>query len=476
MLHWRCTRYSGKGVHNQHGYDQPIGCRVERHGGVFRLIVSFTTSAGADMARRRKALAARRAAMGFTQEGFAEAAGVERSTIWRWEAGEVEPLPSQRGRIAQILQVSLQELAGLLGESATAHATVERSGRELVQISSAPPWDDPDEVLLGVNAFRASNIGVGGIERFERFVAQVVADYERCGPSVLGPRTALLRRQAHQVLQGRQPLRLRYQMYRVTAQLAGLLGYMAVNTGQFLLADAYCMEALELAAEVGDVDLQVWVCGTRSLGAYYAGDYKAAYLHAVRGRELVPVSPQSIRLLANGEARALGRLGDREGTAAAIGRALELIERYEVTSELRPCISFDPYGYARVVANAATAYVPLGDTTRVLRYTGDVDPAVEQADSDWSRALVRLDIANALLRQQDPDLEQAVILGRHALEICAEHPICSVWQRARELQQLTARWSSDPRVANYVDALRAWKVTPGVRAIATAPADHRRMS
>ncbi len=46
-----------------------------------------------------------------------------------------------------------------------------------------------------------------------------------------------------------------------------------------------------------------------------------------------------------------------------------------------------PYGYARVVANVATAYVPLGDTARVLHYTGDIDPAVEQADSDWSRAL-----------------------------------------------------------------------------------------
>lgn len=411
--------------------------------------------------------------MGFTQEGFAEAAGVERSTVWRWEAGKVQPLPSQRGRIAELLEVSNQELDGLLEENGTSRATVERSRYELVQISSAPSWDDPDEVLLDVHGFRASNIGVDGIERFELLVAQVIAEYERRGPSVLGPRTAALRRRALQVLQGRQPLRLRHRMYHITAQLAGLLGYMAVNSGRFRLADAYCLEALELAAEIGDVDLQVWVYGTRSLGAYYAGEYETAYFHAVRGRKLAPASPQSIRLLANGEARALGQLGDREGADAAIGHALQLIERHEVASELTPCISFDPYGYARVAANAATAYVPLGDTAQVLYYTSDVDPAVERADSDWSRALVRLDIASALLRQPDPDLEQAVVLGRQALEVCADHPIRSVWQRAQELQQLAARWPGDTRVTEYADALRSWKVMPGVRAI-TEPVKNRR--
>lgn len=345
---------------------------------------------------------------------------------------------------------------------------------ELLRHEPPGSWDHPDDVLFDAQALRASNIGHDGLDRFEQRVAEVVAEYEHRGPAILGPPTAQLRRRAHQVLQGHQPPRLRHRMYRVTAQLAGLLGYMAVNTGRFRLADAYCAEALELAEEIGDVDLQVWVYGTRSLGAYYAGEYETAHLHAVRGRELAPTSPQSIRLLANGEARALGQLGDREGTDAAIGQALDVIDRHGVAPELTPCISFDPYGYARVAANAATAYVPLGDTGQVLRYTGDVDTAVEQADSDWSRALVRLDVANALLRQQDPDLEQAAVLGQQALEVCAGHPIRSVWQRAREVQELTVRWSGDPRVTEYADALRAWRVTPEVRAITTEPVDNGR--
>ncbi|WP_253863607.1 2'-5' RNA ligase family protein [Prauserella halophila] len=37
----------------------------------------------------------------------------------------------------------------------------------------------------------------------------------------------------------------------------------------------------------------------------------------------------------------------------------------------------------------------------MLHDTGDIDPAVEPADSDWSRAWVRLDIATSVLRQQD---------------------------------------------------------------------------
>lgn len=143
--------------------------------------------------------------MGYTQEGFAEAAGVERSTAWRWEAGEVQPLPSQRRRIAEILQVSLQDLDRLLRESVGARATVQPSRDKQVQVASAPFWDDPDDVLFGVQALRASNIGVDGLEQFEQRVAQVVAEYEHSGPTVLGPPTALLRRRAHQVFEGISP-------------------------------------------------------------------------------------------------------------------------------------------------------------------------------------------------------------------------------------------------------------------------------
>jgi transcriptional regulator with XRE-family HTH domain len=56
---------------------------------------------------------ARRAA-GYSQESLAEALGVDRSTVARWEAGDHQPLPYLRPKIARLLSVSREELTELL--------------------------------------------------------------------------------------------------------------------------------------------------------------------------------------------------------------------------------------------------------------------------------------------------------------------------------------------------------------------------
>lgn len=66
------------------------------------------------MGDRREALAARRELMGYTQESFGAAVGVEFSTVGRWERGELTPQPYRRRRIAKALGVSIDELGALL--------------------------------------------------------------------------------------------------------------------------------------------------------------------------------------------------------------------------------------------------------------------------------------------------------------------------------------------------------------------------
>src|SRR5260370_33588867 len=63
---------------------------------------------------RRTRFAARRKSVGLSQEGLAETVGVDRSTVVRWEAGETEPQPWVRPRLARVLAVSMGELASLL--------------------------------------------------------------------------------------------------------------------------------------------------------------------------------------------------------------------------------------------------------------------------------------------------------------------------------------------------------------------------
>jgi transcriptional regulator with XRE-family HTH domain len=64
--------------------------------------------------------------MGFSQEQLAERLDIDRSTIGRWETGETAPQPWIRRRLARALQVSLDELDELLGESGLPDSEVEQ--------------------------------------------------------------------------------------------------------------------------------------------------------------------------------------------------------------------------------------------------------------------------------------------------------------------------------------------------------------
>ncbi|WP_037973540.1 helix-turn-helix transcriptional regulator [Streptomyces sp. NRRL WC-3742] len=66
------------------------------------------------MKATRPHLARRRKALGCSQDGFAEALDVDRSTVSRWERGDSEPQPHIRPRLARLLKLSVVELDGLL--------------------------------------------------------------------------------------------------------------------------------------------------------------------------------------------------------------------------------------------------------------------------------------------------------------------------------------------------------------------------
>ena len=79
--------------------------------------------------------------------------------------------------------------------------------------------------------------------------------------------------------------------------------------------------------------------------------------------------------------------------------------------------------------------------------------------------MVRLDVATALLARPQPDVEQAMVLGRQVLEAGGGPPIRSVIQRAGELHARAASWHQLPVVRDYAEALRTWHTTPLTRAV-----------
>ncbi|MGK5496726.1 helix-turn-helix domain-containing protein [Streptomyces sp. URMC 125] len=326
-----------------------------------------------------------------------------------------------------------------------------------------PEWESPLDIAKRLNTATSTNTDPVTLDLLENEVEGLVNRYETEGPYRLAPQAVDLRRFVQGLLEGRQPPRQREALFRLAARTSGLLAYMAVNAGREAVADAYCTEAVELAREINAHELVMWTFGTRSLNAYYAGHFDQAVQWADSGLEIAPEHPQAIRLLANGRARALGKLGHRAEAEHAVASAEDLSVRHDVEPDLTPCISFAPYGVARTLANAATAYVALGEAQRVLAYADQIDELVERSDSAWSRALVRLDVATALLAGPRPDVEHAMVLGRQVLEADGGVPIRSVVQRAGELHARAGSWQELAAVREYEEALRAWQATPRTR-------------
>ncbi|MET7713779.1 helix-turn-helix domain-containing protein [Streptomyces sp. NPDC005407] len=327
-------------------------------------------------------------------------------------------------------------------------------------------WESPLDIARRLNDTASSNTDPATVVVLEQGIIDIVDRYEAEGPHQLAPQAVDLRNFIQERLAGQQPPRQRAALFRMAAQTSALLGYMAVNAGREPVAEAYCKEAEELAKEISDTELLMWIHGTRSLNAYYAGRYGHAVRWADAGLAIAPQTPQAIRLQANGRARALGKLGDRSAAVRAIALAEELSSHHSVPAGLTSCISFEPYSTARTLANAATAHVALADAPRVLAYAEQIDELVEQSDSAWSRALVRLDVATALLAGPSPDIEQAMALGHQVLQAGGGPPIRSVVQRAGDLLAQSQTWQNVPAVREYEDALRSWQSAPQTKALA----------
>lgn len=383
-----------------------------------------------------------RAATGISQGTLAELTGLSQGTISQLEAGTRRLTHIDRVRdVLRALRVP-DRMSPLASTTAPADAD----------------WESATDVALRLTDTLATNTDPSVLPAFSAAIQHVISRYDTLGPAALAPELVRLRRQLQRLLDGRQPPVLRTGLFRLAGQIAALLAYMAVNADRPLLSDAYSAEALALAAETGDLDLIMWIHGTRSLRHYYAGNYAAALEAARTGLDLAPGSAQAIRLLANGQARALARLGDRTAAHRALGRAEELSARHDVPGDLTPCISLDAYGLARTRANAATAHLALGESPQVLLLAAQItaDPA-----DPWSRALVTLDAATAHL--DTPDAEQAMELGAAAITQAAGPPILSVVRRAHELaQRATQSWGALPAAQDYCEILRAWSATPAV--------------
>ncbi|RBO85261.1 transcriptional regulator [Nocardia puris] len=418
--------------------------------------------------------AALQEAMRCSVRDFAAMLGIETTTVtnWRTGLGSVRPrtkaqgildttyqqrtTPEDRERFAQI--VAEGEAAWRRRRSS---ASLQRDLPEPVAAIVAADHDvfeGPSEVVERMRLLQTREVDDAVLDVIDLALADLLDRYELEGPVRLAGEVRALRREVDALLDlCRQP-RQSQRLFRLAGQLAGVLGYMAVNRGRFHHADIYSREALSVAEFIQDTDLQAWAKGTQSFCAYYKGDYPGAVALAEEGIQLAAGGPQAIRLYTNGLARALGRFGDRTGVERAIDAAMSVASTVDTPSGLSPALSFAAYSEARWKANAATAYLTVGEYDKSLAYGRQVEDLVNSSDSAWSRSLVRLDMATALVHQPHPDIEYAMDLGIEALDASRHRPIRSVWQRSHDLANAVATVDTG-KVDDYIGELREWSAS-----------------
>jgi len=101
----------------------------------------------------------------------------------------------------------------------------------------------------------------------------------------------------------------------------------------------------------------------------------------------------------------------------------------------------------------------LRQTKQVLSYAERTREIVDASPSQWSYALIRLDMAMALLSSEQPEPEGASALGAEAINAVRYMRIESIKQRTRDLVRTLRPWQQVPSVAAFIADASSWLAT-----------------
>jgi hypothetical protein len=318
----------------------------------------------------------------------------------------------------------------------------------------AAAFDAPADIARRTQRIDATNVDPATVVGLDRLAEAAIVAYDRTPTLAIARRLAAPRRRLDEFLTGHQHPGQKQRLYLVAARMSGVLAAAAMDLGDCVLARAYSVEAFQLATHAGEPNLVAWVRGTQSLIEYYAGNYRETLAYARDGQAHARGGPQTIRLALNGEARALARLNDAEGVHEAVGRGYEALARLRPERGVAAILTLGPYCLARAAANAATAYLILGQPFRVHEHAGQALVVFDRAKASGPQALTRLDLATAQLQQRQPDVESAAALAGEALRV-DERRFEPLAQRSTEFLRAAAPWGGQPAIGEIRDHVHA---------------------
>ncbi len=379
------------------------------------------------MAARRPGLARQRKAVGFSQEELAEHLGVERSTVVRWEAGETEPQPQLRPRIARALQVSLAHFDELL------RCDVGSTGRSGLDHLPAPP--------AGADLITVAEV------RDE--VQRLDAKYDHLPSAALLATAGQCLGQVVVLGEHARNVRIRRELRAVEAEAAVLMGQLVWDASQRRdhgSARAYFDQAITAARRSRDPVPEGFALLRKSFVALYGEkDARAGLdLTTEAGRVARRFSDVVAGLATLHSAEAYAMLGQRRECERALSDAETSFGR--VRSDDPAIDIFSPAHFGRL---AGSCYLFLGNA-------GRAQPMLEGAardlrDRSKSRAIAVGNVTLAFIRQGK--VEAAITTLHTAIDLIQQNwgggGLNIVFTAARELRV----WWNLPVVRDVHDRL-----------------------
>lgn len=383
------------------------------------------------MALKRHGLVRRRRAVGFTQESLAEALGVERSTVTRWESGQVLPQPYMRPRIAAVLRVSVQELSDLLTATADGDAPATERTRYALRHPS-----------------RADLVAAAEL----RCDMQALADsYDRM------PSATLLAQAGQHVsrvafLAGEAPAGgVQRELRALQADSTLFMGQLVWDASQrrdHATARSFYAQSLEVGRRLRDRSAEGHaLLRTCYVALYGADDYREGLdlaLETARATRHTSHALTGLAMLHAAEAHAF--LGEGSDCERALAGAEKHLEHADGTDAAYDLLSATHFGRM-----AGSCYLTLGDHRRAQRFLEET--AAEMRERRKSRAIVLGNLALSRIREGELDAA-LVTFGEAVQELHGTRGgggMNLVFRAARELRP----WRGEPTVQEAQDRLMA---------------------
>jgi transcriptional regulator with XRE-family HTH domain len=382
------------------------------------------------MTLKRVQLAARRKAVGFSQDQLAEQLGVDRSTIARWESGVTEPQPWMRPRLARVLAVSVEQLGKLLAEASTTTG-------------------EGDTERLDYTLTHPGSADVVTVAQLRREVQQLDEQY------VLMPSSSLLADAGQALGQVRflaantANLRVRRELYAVEAEAATLMGQLVWDASQrrdHASARLYYDQAIEAAQNVRDPAAEGLALLRRAMIALYGErDPNSGLLLAEQAAETTRHASNvltGLAMLHTAEAHAM--LGNRLACEQALAAADSILGHMDDMDA-----AIGTYSVTQLGRMAGSCYLSLEDTKRAIVLLEDTAVAYDKPSK--SQAIVLGNLSLALIRQGS--LDEAAGRLHEAMDVIERNwgggGLNLIFGADRELRP----WRSVPVVQDVLDRL-----------------------